>query len=163
MLIRFTRLTNDRHRFEIVRDDGTRESHELETRSTLVHDLAHYAVELEGGLSRSFYGRLARGMKYSELTTVPPEGPEAMQTERVVAMVQGTLKTAAQSRPDPARLFQSVIASFDATGDERPAWLTVDLMARIIDRRRRVYGQWRATPFHETLELKFDVRPSPVA
>src|SRR5690606_17606265 len=63
MLIRFTRLTNERHRFEIVRDDGTREAHDLETRSTLAHDLTHYAVEIEVGLRGAFYGRLASGMK----------------------------------------------------------------------------------------------------
>jgi hypothetical protein len=44
---------------------------------------------------------------------------------------------------------------FDAVGDERPTWLSADVLARIIERLRRVQGQWRATPFHATLELKF--------
>ena len=54
MLIRLTRLTNERHRLEVVRDDGTREARELETRSALPHDLVHYAVETEAGLGASF-------------------------------------------------------------------------------------------------------------
>jgi len=155
MLIRFTRLTNDRHRFEIVRDDGTRETHELEKRSTLAHDLAHYAVEIEGGLRHSFYGRLARGTRYAELITTPPEGPEALQTERVVVMLQGAFKTADGGKPDSQRALSTLAATFDATGDERPAWLTAELMARIVERLQRVQGQWRATPFHATLELEF--------
>jgi hypothetical protein len=155
MLIRFTRLTNDRHRFEIVRDDGTREAHELETRSTLAHDLAHYAVELEAGLSQSFYGRLARGTRYAELLATPAEGPEALQTERVVAMLQGASKMADRGKPDPQRALSRLVSSFAATGDERPAWLTPDSLSRIIDQLHRLHGQWRATPFHEALELKF--------
>jgi hypothetical protein len=155
MLIRFTRLTNDRHRFEIVRDDGTSEAHDLETRSTLAHDLAHYAVEVEGGLSRSFYGRLAGGMTYAELTNMAPEGPEAMETERVVVMLQDAFKTADRGAPDPERTLLRLSSVFAAVGDERPPWLTADLLARIIERLRRVQGEWRATPFHTPLELRF--------
>jgi hypothetical protein len=155
MLIRFTRLTNDRHLFEVVRDDGTREAHELETRSTLVHDLAHYAVELEGGLRHSFYGRLAGGTRYADLITTPAEGPEALQTERVVAMLQGASKTPDRSRADPQRVLVRLASVFDGAGDGCPEWLTPDVLARIIDRLHRVQGQWRATPFHGTLELRF--------
>src|SRR5690606_20586325 len=119
MLIRFTRLTNERHRFEIVRDDGTREAHDLETRSTLAHDLTHYAVEIEVGLRGAFYGRLASGMKYAELTTTAKAGPEAMQAERVVALLQGTLRGPTHDMSDPREMFSRVASSFDATGDER--------------------------------------------
>ena len=155
MLIRFTRLTNDRHRFEVVRDDGTREAHELETRSTLEHDLAHYAVELEGGLRHAFYGRLARGVRYADLISTPAEDPEALQTERVVAMLQGVFRALDRPSPDPGLMFSRIASSFDGTGEERPAWLTAESMARMIERLRRVQGQCRATPFHETLELEF--------
>lgn len=153
MLIRFTRLTNERHRFEIERDDGSREAHELETRSTLAHDLAHYAVEAEGGLAESFYGRLAAGIGYAELTMAPANGPQAMQTERVVVMLQTAFKTAAE--PDPRRLFARISASFAAGGEQQPVWLTPQGLERMLGRLRHVQGQWRATPFHQTLELKF--------
>jgi len=155
MLIRFTRLTNDRHRFEVVRDDGTREAHELETRSSLAHDLAHYAVELEAGLARSFYGRLARGTRYAELTTMPPEDQEAMETERVVVMLQGVFITPDPAKSDPRQALARFAASFPRTSVGRPAWLTDEAMARMVERLRRVQGQWRATPFHQTMELKF--------
>jgi hypothetical protein len=151
MLIRFTRLTNDRHRFEIVRDDGTREAHDLETRSTLAHDLAHYAVELEAGLRHSFYGRLAGGTTYAELTTTPMQGAEPLQTERVVVMLQSTHKGVDQG---PAELAAKIAAGFAGTADEPPSWLTAELLSRMIERLRRVQGQWRATPFHQTLELE---------
>src|SRR5215471_7120274 len=98
MLVRLTRLTNERHRLELVRDDGTREARELETRSALLHDLVHYAVETEAGLRGSFYGQLAGGKTYDALTEQPSNDPEAMQTEAVVGRIQGIAKNDSWSR-----------------------------------------------------------------
>ena len=155
MQIRLTRLTNERHRIEFVRDDGTREAHEMETRSALLHDLAHYAVETEACLRASFYGRLASGETYEALLTVPPASFEAMQTERVVVRVQTIAKSDTWSDVDPDGFAQSIAASFRSVGYEPPAWLHGDLIARVRERLRRVQGQWRATPFHQTLQLEF--------
>jgi hypothetical protein len=160
MLIRLTRLTNDRHRLELVRDDGTREARELETRSALLHDLVHYAVETEAGLGASFYGQLAGGKTYEALTAEPSRDAEALQTEAVVARIQGLAKNDAWSRADPENLAASIAAGFRSLGREPPAWLTGDLIVRVHERLRRVQGRWRATPFHETLELEFPGRGS---
>jgi hypothetical protein len=160
MLIRFTRLTNERHRLEFVRDDGTSEARELETRSALLHDLVHYAVETEAGLEASFYGQLAGGKTYEALTAEPSDDPEAMQTEAVVARIQGLAKNNAWSRVDPGSVAESIAAGFRALESTPPTWLTADLIDRVRDRLRRVQGRWRATPFHQTLELDFPARGS---
>jgi hypothetical protein len=158
MQIRLTRLTNERHRLELVRDDGTREAHVLETCSTLLHDLVHYAVESEAGLTASFYGRLARGETYQAMTTVPATGPESSQTEIVVVRIQGIAKNDTWSAVDPQSFVESIAAAFRVVGDEAPAWLTSSLVMRVRERLRRVLGQWRATPFHQTLALEFPAR-----
>ena len=158
MQILLTRLTNERHRFELVRDDGTREARELETRSALLHDLVHYAVETEAGLEGSFYGRLASGLTYDALTAVPPADREALQTEAVVARLQGIAKNDTWPAVDPAAVAEMVAAGFRSLGDEPPAWLSGDLIARVRELLRRVQGQWRATPFHQTLVLEFPTR-----
>jgi len=160
MLIRLTRLTNERHRFEIVRDDHVREAHELETRSTLLHDLTHYAVEVEAGLTSSFYGRLARGIAYDALIPTPSTDQEAPQTEVVVALLQGLLKNDDLAKADPERLARNIVAGFSATGADAPVWVTPDLIVRVCERLRRVHGQWRATPFHQAMELTFPERQS---
>jgi hypothetical protein len=160
MLIRLTRLTNERHRLEFVRDDGTSEARELETRSALLHDLVHYAVETEAGLEASFYGQLAGGKSYEALTAEPSDDPEAMQTEAVVARIQGLAKNDAWSRVDPGSVAESIAAGFRALQSTPPTWLTADLIDRVRDRLRRVQGRWRATPFHQTLELDFPARGS---
>jgi hypothetical protein len=158
MLICLTRLTNERHRLELVRDDGSREARELETRSALLHDLVHYAVETEAGLRASFYGRLARGESYEALTAEPSGGPEALQTEGVVARIQGIAKSDTWANVEPERFAESLTAGFRALGYEPPVWLSGDLIVRVRERLRRVQGQWRATPFHQTLVLEFPAR-----
>jgi len=160
MQIRLTRLTNERHLLELVRDDGTREARELETRSALLHDLVHYAVETEAGLTASFYGLLASGKTYEALTAEPSQDPEAMQTEAVVGRIQGMAKNDSWGDMDPEALAQSLIAGFRSVGHEPPAWLSGDLIVRVRERFRRVQGQWRATPFHQTLALEFPARES---
>jgi hypothetical protein len=160
MLVRLTRLTNERHRLELLRDDGTREAVELETRGALIHDLVHYAVETEAGLMASFYGSIAGGKTYAALTMEPSRDPEALQTEAVVGRLQGIAKTDAWSGVDAASLAESITAGFRAVGHEPPAWLTGDLIARVRERFRRLQGRWRATPFHQTLELDFPARKS---
>lgn len=160
MQIRLTRLTNERHRLELVRDDGTREARELETRSALLHDLVHYAVETEAGLKASFYGLLASGKTYESLTAEPSGDPETMQTEAVVGRIQGIAKNDSWADVDPEALAQSIAAGFRSIGHEPPAWLSGDLIVRVRQRFRRVQGQWRATPFHQTLALEFPARES---
>jgi hypothetical protein len=160
MLIRLTRLTNERHRLELVRDDGTSEARELETRSALLHDLVHYAVETEAGLAASFYGQLAAGKTYEALSAAPSGDPEAMQTEAVVARIQGIAKNDAWSGVEPDTFAEAIAGSFRALGREPPAWLTGDLIVRVRERLRRVQGRWRATPFHQPLELDFPARKS---
>ena len=160
MQIRLTRLTNERHRLELLRDDGTFEARELETRSALVHDLVHYAVEIEAGLNASFYGRLASGETYEGLMAEPAADPEAMQTEAVVGRIQGVAKNDTWSSVDPESFAESIAAGFRSLGHEPPAWLTGDLIVRVRERLRRVQGQWRATPFHQTLVLEFPARES---
>lgn len=155
MLIRLTRLTNERHRLELIRDDGTRDARELETRGALLHDLVHYAVETEAKLTASFFGRLARGESYEALTVEPSGSPEAMQTELVVVRVQGIAKNDTWAEVEPEAFAESITAGFLALGYEPPAWLSSDLIVRVRERLRRVQGQWRATPFHQTLALEF--------
>ncbi len=61
MRIRFRKISNERHALEIVREDGRSESAEFETKSVLIHDFLHYAVESAAGLTDGFWGALAAG------------------------------------------------------------------------------------------------------
>jgi hypothetical protein len=160
MQIRLTRLTNERHRLELVRDDGSREARELETRSALLHDLVHYAVETEARLQASFFGLLASGKTYEGLAAEPSTNPETMQTEAVVGRIQGIAKRDSWVDIDPEVFAQSLIVGMRSLGYEPPTWLSGDLIVRVRDSLRRVQGRWRTTSFHQTLVLEFPARES---
>lgn len=148
LVIRFTRLNQTHHRFEAIRADGTREVREFETRSLLLHDLVHFAVESEAKLSGGFYGTLAESANYD----APREGSEAMAIESVVGPLQGALKGEVDAEAFVTRhrgMQQSI-------GSQSPDWMTAEMIARALERLRRLQGQWRATPFGQTMELRFD-------
>ena len=144
--ILLTKLTNTHHRVEFVRANGVRDGAELQTRSFLLHDLVHFGVESEAKLRRAFYGTIADGMLYSEIAAHPPRNPEAVFTERVVAMLQkcakGELKTYG---------FVAMLREFPDGGNAD--WLSQDFVKRALERVRRAQGQWKATPFRRTMEL----------
>lgn len=148
LIVRLTRLNPTRHRFEAIRADGTRDVREFETRSVLLHDLVHFAVESEGKIRTGFYGSLLQGAHYD----AAPEGSEAMQVEYVVGPLQGALK----GEIDPDAFVERLRSVQLSTGNTLPDWFTTDLVRRALERLRQLRGQWAATPFGETMELRFD-------
>jgi hypothetical protein len=145
VIVRFTRLNPTHHRFEAVRDDGAIESRELETRSFLTHDLVHFALESEGKLADGFYGAIARGGAYETEATAA--------IESVVGPLQGAIK----GEVDASAFVQRFRSVQEKIGGHMPDWLSEDLIARTVARLRQLQGQWRATPFGQTMELRFDV------
>ena len=148
MRIRWTRCSPDRHRFEIVRADGSREGAELETRSVLLHDFVHYAVESEAGIDDGFYGLLARGLGFGELRREVElqEHPGIHRAESLV----GPMQAVWNGRISKERYVEQL-----GPGDPAVDQVPVDraFVDRVCERLRQITGQWRGTPFHDTMEL----------
>lgn len=144
MRIVLTKLTDRSHRFEVVRDDGSREEAELETRSLLLHDLVHYAVEAEARLERAFFGCLAAGTPLAELQQrpYPAEGTELALAETLV----GPLQTLFNGGATRAGYLEHGRAKYPDLVDDA-------FVDAVLERLRRLVGEWRATPFGRTLEL----------
>ncbi|HEY5009456.1 MAG TPA: hypothetical protein VII42_15765 [Caulobacteraceae bacterium] len=154
LTLRFTRVSPDRHRFEYQRPDGTGEAFDLETHSLLFHDLLHFALETEACLHGSFYGLLARVGGYAELSVGGGAalGGEIAITERVVGALTGAL----QAEYLDADAFVARARDYLDIYDERaPRWFTPALVLAVRERIRQLEGRWRATPFGETMELRF--------
>lgn len=148
LIIRLTRLSPTHHRFAFVRPDGSAASRELETRSLLLHDLVHFAVESEAGLQGGFFGRLAHGFD--------PDGAwETGSEAAAVELVVGPLQGAQKETVDPEAFVARVRQHFQVIGQNAPDWLTPDLIARAQTRLSQLTGQWKATRFDETMELRF--------
>lgn len=142
-------ISDDRHQLEIGRGAARLFVRELETRSTLLHDFVHFAVELEAGLEGGFYGRVAHGRIGKPGTTALAE------VEMVVGAFQSALKTEVD-----AELFVRRLASYvHGVGQTVPRWLSADLIRRAETRYRGLVGQWKATPFGAPMTVRFSPRP----
>jgi hypothetical protein len=151
MRILLRKLSDERHALAVVRDDGRRDEVECETRSVLLHDLIHLAVEAEAGLGGGFWGSLARGRSLADMNDRMAEPtPELAQIERIV----GALHPAAKGRT-PAELVAGLERFAAATGETLPEWLAEGFLAAVQERLRRLLGHWRATPYGGTMEVAF--------
>jgi hypothetical protein len=153
LTVRLTRVSSTHHRLTYLRTDGSGEDILLETKSCILHDLVHFALESEAKLVHSFYGNLARAAKYNEISALVDEttevGKEIIATERVV----GPLTNIADS--DPMTLLSVINGIFAAYGEPLPNWCTHDLLIRVQNRVRQLRGQWQGTPFGQSMELYF--------
>lgn len=157
LLLRFTKLSDQRHSLAYVRSDGTGETSELETRSFLVHDFVHYAVETEAGLKHSFYGLLDAGHNYSELNA-KDEAQGATVIRDEVGMTEGVvgpLQTLLTKGADPETFLELFAMNLEAQGQSLPPYLDTAFVARVAERFRRLQGAWKATRYGGTLELRF--------
>ncbi len=155
LVIRLTRTSATRHRLDLAHADGTRESLDLETRSCLLHDLVHFALETEAALANGFFGHLASGMRYETLVH-EPQPPHAAAELLLVEQVVGPLQGAWRSgRLDPPAFVAAFRGYQESLGEAFPAWLDAGLIARATERLRRLEGEWRATKFGTAMELRF--------
>ena len=151
MIVILTKVSDDRHSLELVHDGGSRERVVCETRSYLVHDLLHYAVEAEARIASGFWGRLAAGATLAEMNDRTRPMDDAMAAvEQVVGALSGVTKGRSAGE------LVSGIRRFSASvGAASPEWLTEPFVAAVEERMRRLLGRWNATPRGGRMELRF--------
>ena len=154
LTLRFTRLSDEAHRFDYRHPDGSGETLDLESAGVLFHDLLHFAVETEAGLSGSFYGLVAKIGGYAELSVGGGAalGGEIAITERVVAALAEAVR---DEGLDTDVVVEQARSDFELYGERPPRWLTAEFVAKVAARMRDLEGRWRATPAGETMELRF--------
>jgi hypothetical protein len=153
MRILLRKLPGPRHELAIVRPDGRRESLLCETRSTLMHDFIHYAVEGAARIESGFWGRLAAGRTLAEMNDragLPSadEAAEMATVEQFVGALSGATKGVAA-----AELVAGIARYAAGTRAAMPPWLTEAVVVEAQERLRRLAGAWRATPPGAAVEL----------
>jgi hypothetical protein len=151
--ILFRKTSDERHALEIVRPDGRREQEDCETRSFLVHDLLHYAVESEARLTGGFWGNLARGKTLADMNDRTGQAMAGASAEMaVIERVVGSLSGAVKGRT--ANEMAAALATYaTALGTKNPDWLTEAFILTVQERMKRLQGRWKATPYGGTMEL----------
>jgi hypothetical protein len=158
MRIAFLKISDERHTLEIIRDDGRREQVECETRSYLVHDLLHYAVETEAALDGGFWGNLARGKTLLDMNdrtgkAMQAENPEMAAIEGLVGPLSAAVK--GRSAAEMVAGFSVYAAAMQSTA---PEWLTERFVAAVQERMRKLMGEWKAIPFGGVMTLRWPHR-----
>ncbi len=143
MKVLLSRLSNDRHRLVVERAGGDRIERELETRSVLLHDLVHYALEAEAGMQDGFWGSLASGMDFDTLLaeTQSPELRGIHLAESLVGPMQSVWKG------------QLSVDRYVETARRTAPFVDRSFVDGVLRRMRHLWGHWCGTPFHETMEL----------
>ena len=158
MDILLTKLTNDRHRLDIVRRDGSRESATLETRSYLLHDLLHLAVETEAGLNSGFWGCLARGRTLADMNDRSGQAMGDASAELLaVEQIVGVLTSAAKGAP-ASEVLAALVRWTEAEGRALPPWLDSSFIMRVQARLRTLMGHWRGTGHGQTMTVEWSER-----
>jgi hypothetical protein len=154
MRISLRRLSDERHRLDIVREDGSRDGAELETRSLLLHDLVHYAVEAEAPLAEGFWGLLAGGTSLADLADRARPGP--LSADQVLAeRLVGPLQSLMQGRLSEPRWRQATATM------TLPFAVDGSFPARVRARLRALTGAWQATPWGGRLVLVWPASEPP--
>ena len=139
MEIVFTKVSDRRHVVSIVRADATTESVELDSRSFLQHDLAHFAVERELGLAGGVWGSVARG------GSLGGDGLDGEDME-LVESISGPMQTMLRIAASPEQIHEVVQRV-------APAYASLELAHRLHTRLRSLAGHWAATPYGGHLRL----------
>lgn len=139
MDIEFTKTSDERHSVRIVRRDGSTDAVELDSRSLLRHDFAHFAVETKVPIREGFWGSVAAG---APLTGDSIVGDEAELAESLAGPVQTLM-----------RLESEVSHYLQVLQRVMPAPATEDLAVRIHESVRQLRGHWRATPYRGTMSI----------
>ncbi|MEM1416558.1 MAG: hypothetical protein AAGH15_16725 [Myxococcota bacterium] len=111
MEIFFARLDPKTHRFRVARPPHPAVDVRLETRSLLLHDMAHYAVEATLGTEEGFYGHLARGTTLPELRALE-ERDALMAIERQVVGLQMAHRRGAAPSDPASRTLRAITGAW---------------------------------------------------
>lgn len=142
MQIAFIKISDERHAVEVTRDDGSRDRVELDSRSFLRHDLAHYAVEVELELEGGVWGSVASG---ASLAGDGLDGDDMDRAESLAGPMQTMMRVAAG--------VDEIRDVLDRVAPTMPA-RQHDLAERLHDRIRRLNGHWAATPYGGSMVLE---------
>jgi len=152
MRILLTKLSDERHSLDVIREDGSGDHVELVTREALFHDFLHYAVESTMGTQGGFWGVLAGGKTFDDLNDRSGESVrEFADTLRLVEGAVGMMTGAV--RAPTGQGFATIAGYFESQRQTPPDWCTERFVANVSELMRRLMGEWKATPFGDTMEV----------
>jgi hypothetical protein len=141
-----------RHEMRCVRQDGSAEVTDLGPKLPY-HDIAHFLVERQWRLGEGFFGNIARGLTFAQLsdpTAIRNLGPQSLQAE-ILARALQSLCSGACTAEQFAELVNSELAHWRLPAIQATL-ATVEVLAT---EYRDLVDQYQALRAGESLTLEF--------
>jgi len=144
MRVVITKLSDVEHKIEVTRNDESTESTILNSRSFLMHDFAHFAVESEVPIKLGYWGLVASGASLSGASLSGEEisGNDIALTESLAGPIQTLMRVEAKPLG-----YLSLLQRL------HPHLATAEFAEKVHTRARKLIGQWRATPFGKSMTI----------
>ena len=147
MKIEIQKLSNYQCLYTITRADQSVERITLETKTYLVHDICHFAVEKNLGYTNGFWGMLSQGYTLSALFGKDnPQTEELRFIEKIVGPVQSVY-----SGHTPKEDFQNYTAHLDFT-------MTANVLSACLTEIRTIIENWEQLVVGQQLILVFTLK-----
>ena len=158
MNIFLTKISDDRHRLDVKRENGSRDGIELESKSTLVHDFLHFALESSIGTQEGFWGALAAGKTLADMNDRSGASMrEYAGTMADIEQLVGALTNVAKGTASADEIIAAVRNMRAAAGKPVPDWFNAQTIEDVRERMRKLQGHWNATPFGGIMELTWNL------
>ena len=141
MKIDIRKISDERHSVQVTRGDSTSDSIELNSRSFLRHDFAHFAVEIETPLLSGYWGSVANGSSLGGEI----DSDEIWLAESLAGPIQTLIRQEAAADQ-----------YLEAIRTHMPDRATIDLADRVFRRVRKLRGHWSATPYGGSMTIYWE-------
>lgn len=145
MKIVITKISSEQHRVSVTRHDGTTSSINLNSRSFLRHDFAHFALEKEIPIKMGYWGHVASG---APLSGENLKGRDIAIAEKLAGPVQTLIRREADSGQ-----YLAILEKI------QPELASVELAERVWSRVRALLGHWKATAYGDNMVLIWEDLP----
>lgn len=147
MTIEFLKINHQFHEVKVTRKNAATSRVRLETKTYFLHDICHFFVEKELNYKNGFWGMLAQGYDFTELS-----GKENVMTEelRFIEQIVGPVQMMVSGHIN-STYFKEV-----------PEYLDTKLLENfsveeVVDKIKECLLQWNKLSFGQSLSLQFEV------
>lgn len=142
MKIIFEKINPAFHLLTVRRQDGSSESVQLHSETYFLHDLCHFVVETELGLKEGFWGMLADGCVFGQLSGKTNELTAAL---REIEKIVGATQSRYWGNTTGENLHETLESSYFK--------VPVNYLDKVLPEIDSIARKWKYLPVGEKLEL----------
>lgn len=156
MQIVFIKTSHAEYTLRCTREDGSVTEITLNARSYLKHDIVHFVLEKEAGLTESFFGIVAGGRELDALTPAAMKGePEMSREIQTTEMIVGALQGALQKSVVESDFTAHMVEYLKLHNITPPLYLTQEFIQNVFDKILTILAKYRDIKTGQQLDFSF--------